>query len=186
MNTGTRPRQRLSGDTFSTLLHGWAAKTPDNEYLQIGGGWLTYAEVAERTDQLAAGLQELGLRKGDHLGFLLTNRIEFALTYFACSRIGVVMVPLVPYLRGSFLRHQLVDSDAVALLTDAQGVAQIEGLEPPKLRDVIVVGDVDVEALPSSSVRTASRLARWRSHAARAALGASMPAASRSWQNSMR
>jgi long-subunit acyl-CoA synthetase (AMP-forming) len=49
---------------------------------------ITFAEYAERVRQLAGGLHELGVRRGDTVGFMLTNRPEFHLLDTAVAHLG--------------------------------------------------------------------------------------------------
>lgn len=55
---------------------------------------VTYREFNERTNRLANGLTDLGIRKGDRLGILAMNSKEALETFFATQKIGAVAVPL--------------------------------------------------------------------------------------------
>lgn len=114
---------------------------PDKNFLQCGGDWLTYAQVYEQVQSVAGNLQRLGVAKGQQIAFLLPNRLEFALLFLACAELGVLQVPLNPYLKGDFLRHQLADSGASTLVTDGAGIDQMRGLREqlPKLQTVVLV-----------------------------------------------
>src|SRR4051812_26361891 len=52
---------------------------------------VTYAEVAERADRLAAGLQALGIRPGDRVGTFCWNHPDHLAAYFAIPCMGAVM-----------------------------------------------------------------------------------------------
>jgi long-subunit acyl-CoA synthetase (AMP-forming) len=57
----------------------------------LGGGVsITFAEYAERVRRLAAGFHALGVRRGDPVGFMLTNRPEFHLLDTAVMHLGGV------------------------------------------------------------------------------------------------
>jgi crotonobetaine/carnitine-CoA ligase len=124
------------------LLH-WAACQPDRPLLQCGGGWITYGQAAAASDVLAGNLQRLGVAQGQQIAFVLPNRPEFALLFLACARLGILQVPLNPFLRGEFLHYQLADSDAATVVTDALGFEQVRSLTDrlPLLRRIVVVGD---------------------------------------------
>jgi long-subunit acyl-CoA synthetase (AMP-forming) len=49
---------------------------------------ITFAEYAERVKRLACGLHALGVRRGDTVGFMLTNRPEFHLIDTAAMHLG--------------------------------------------------------------------------------------------------
>jgi acyl-CoA synthetase (AMP-forming)/AMP-acid ligase II len=55
---------------------------------------LTFAEIKEQVDRLACGLQNLGLRKGDRIGALGRNSLEFFLLYGAAAALGAIVVPI--------------------------------------------------------------------------------------------
>jgi long-subunit acyl-CoA synthetase (AMP-forming) len=61
-----------------------ALRTPDDSVT------LTYAELGERLARVAAGLYELGVRKGDAVGLMLVNRPEFHVADAAAMLLGAV------------------------------------------------------------------------------------------------
>ncbi|WP_145011617.1 AMP-binding protein [Mycobacterium marseillense] len=127
--------------TVRDRLRHWAKVQPEKNFLQCGGDWLTYARVYEHVQSLAGNLQRLGVAKGQQIAFLLPNRLEFALLFLAAAELGVLQVPLNPYLKGEFLRHQLADSGASTLVTDGAGIEQIRGLRErfPELQRIVLL-----------------------------------------------
>ncbi|MFD9548701.1 AMP-dependent synthetase/ligase [Nocardia salmonicida] len=69
-----------------------AALRPDQIALRTVGGTqeITWAEYATRVRALAAGLAKLGVRHGDAVGIMLTNRPEFNLIDTAALHLGAV------------------------------------------------------------------------------------------------
>ena len=55
-------------------------------------GAITYDELQWRVDAVAAGLIELGLRKGDLVLIAMTNRVEFALVFLAAVKLAIIPV----------------------------------------------------------------------------------------------
>ena len=55
---------------------------------------LTFAEYKEQVDQLANGLQKLGVKKGDRIGVLGKNSLEYFLLYGASAALGAIVVPI--------------------------------------------------------------------------------------------
>ena len=91
----TRPRQRvrptaLDAATMCEAFQLTAAERADQVALRTiqGGVSLTFAEYAERVKRLACGLHALGVRRGDTVGFMLTNRPEFHLIDTAAMHLG--------------------------------------------------------------------------------------------------
>lgn len=64
-----------------------------------GDDRLTWSELAESVDRLAAGLVGLGLRPGDFVAIQLPNTVEFVQTYLAVQRAGLRAVTLMPIYR---------------------------------------------------------------------------------------
>lgn len=86
-------------------LHDYAAQRPDDVAAvtySADGGWterLTFAEMKQAVDSVAAGLLELGVQAGDPVCFQLPNWWQFTAIHLACNRIGAVSCPIVPILR---------------------------------------------------------------------------------------
>jgi len=55
---------------------------------------LTFVEIKEQVDRLAGGLQKLGIRKGDRIGAVGKNSLEFFLLYGAAAALGAIVVPI--------------------------------------------------------------------------------------------
>ena len=54
---------------------------------------ITYGELNDRVNQLAHGLISKGLQQGDKLALMSTNQQDMVTVYFACYKLGVVVVP---------------------------------------------------------------------------------------------
>ncbi len=59
----------------------------------------TYQEVEIFTERIAAGLVQLGIQQGDHVGMILPNIPQFGLVYFGILRAGAVVVAINPQYR---------------------------------------------------------------------------------------
>lgn len=145
------------------ILREAAEAHPDAAFVQCGGPWVTYGEIEERSNRLAAGLQSLGVAKGDRIAFMLPNRIEFIPAMFAVAKLGLIQVPINTYLRGEFLRHQLGESQASGVIADALGIQQIAPLlgELPDLKWIVSVdgdggAELPVEALSYAELEASS------------------------------
>ncbi len=79
---------------------------------------LTYAQLAERGDRLAAGLAELGVRGGDRVALLAANGHRYLEAFFGVPASGVVLVPLNTRLAQGELAHIVRHSGAKVLITD--------------------------------------------------------------------
>jgi non-ribosomal peptide synthetase component E (peptide arylation enzyme) len=83
------------GLTFGDLLDRAADIHPDKEAFVDGKSRLTYGEAREKTNKLAIGLMDLGIRPLDRVLVQLPNWNEFVFAYFALQKIGAVTVLLI-------------------------------------------------------------------------------------------
>lgn len=67
----------------------------------------SYQQLWDMTNKIALGLKQLGIEKNDVVSCQLPNWWEFTLLYLACSRIGVVLNPLMPIFRERELEFML-------------------------------------------------------------------------------
>lgn len=83
---------------------------------------LTYTELGKRVAELAKGLAELGLTKGDRVGIWSQNRLEWVLTQFATAQLGLILVNINPACRLNELDHilSLVGCRAIILSDRSQ------------------------------------------------------------------
>jgi malonyl-CoA/methylmalonyl-CoA synthetase len=79
---------------------------------------LTFGEIDARANRMAAALSARGLAKGDRVAVHLANRIEFIDLYLACTRLGVILVPMNVLYRERELRHIVSDSEPMAVVVD--------------------------------------------------------------------
>jgi len=55
---------------------------------------ISHLQFLEIVDRLASGLQRVGLKKGDRIGILAQNSLEFVYLYGAAAKIGAVIIPI--------------------------------------------------------------------------------------------
>jgi 2-furoate---CoA ligase len=92
------------------------ARDPRALAIVDGGVRLTYAEWYRRISGAVAGLDALGLKAGDHLVTVLTNRWEAASLHWACQFAGIVIAPLNWRATAGDLDFACADADAKALI----------------------------------------------------------------------
>src|SRR3989441_6859587 len=145
MREVTPPRSRSLPD----LLDEIAVLDPAREFIVGVTDRLTYGEARARVRQLAKGLLELGVKRGDKVALLMPNRPEWLLVDFAVTLLGATLVPISTWSRARELAYMLDHSDATTLIMverfagqDYLGmVAELGGPSSdrlPKLRRVVV------------------------------------------------
>ena len=78
---------------------------------------LTYAQLDHAVERIAAGLREIGVRRGVAVGLYLPLVIENAVALLACTKLGAVAVPLFSGFGADAIRQRLSDAQARVLIT---------------------------------------------------------------------
>ena len=84
------------------------------------GRKLTFAEYKAAVDQLAAGLSLAGIHKGDRIGVVGKNSLEFYLIYGAAACLGAVVVPINWRLSADEMSFNLSDCEPRMVFADAE------------------------------------------------------------------
>ncbi|MFC9518218.1 AMP-binding protein [Nocardiaceae bacterium NPDC056970] len=113
--------------TIPALLLDRADRRGDHTALRVGDVRVTYRELADRAAAMAASLARRGVRHGDPVAAMTTNRIELIDLILGCAWLGAVAVPLNTAFRGDALSHVLAASGARRLLVEPEYVARVEG-----------------------------------------------------------
>jgi long-chain acyl-CoA synthetase len=66
----------------------------DKIALVFGDQRISYKHFLENVDRLACGLIGVGLQRGDRIGILALNSLEYVYLYGAASKIGAIMLPI--------------------------------------------------------------------------------------------
>ncbi|XP_019623417.1 PREDICTED: acyl-CoA synthetase family member 2, mitochondrial-like [Branchiostoma belcheri] len=84
--------------TLGQLLDDTAARWPGKEayVFRKQGVRMTFPQLKEKADRLAAGLMSIGVRRGDVVAWVMSTRPEWVVLCFAVSKIGAVAMPLSP------------------------------------------------------------------------------------------
>jgi non-ribosomal peptide synthetase component E (peptide arylation enzyme) len=106
-----------TGETFYDLLSRAADATPDKVAITDGTNRVTYAELRDVTDRMAARYRELGIGETDVVAIQLPNWLEFAPCFFALERVGAVAVTVSTDFRARELDYILRFSEARGFVT---------------------------------------------------------------------
>jgi acyl-coenzyme A synthetase/AMP-(fatty) acid ligase len=139
--------------SFNALLAERAAEQPSDVYVFDSTTSLTYSEFHDRALRLAVGLKRHGLEKGDRLAVQLPNWTEFPVLTAAASRLGVIVVPIMPIYRDDEVGYVIEHSGASAIVTcqEFRGfghLAMMNELRPglPAVREIFVARSDDTLA----------------------------------------
>ncbi len=111
---------------LSQLLTDAAKKYPNQiaahlllKYLPLGlaiRSKMTYQQADEASDRFAAGLQKLGVHKGDRVAIMLPNLPQSVVAFFGILKAGAIVVNTNPIYTPRELEHQLRDSGAETII----------------------------------------------------------------------
>ncbi len=99
------------------LLSTAAAKWPGSTAFSCGKQILSYRELDDMTDRMAAGLRSLGVRTGDTVLLLLPNGLDFVVCYYGILKAGGTVAAVNPLSRQTELRHALSDTGTSVVVT---------------------------------------------------------------------
>jgi len=93
------------------------------------GRSLTFLQYKEKVDQLACGLQKAGIKKGDRIGVLGKNGLEFFLLYGAAAAVGAIMLPINWRLSAEEVSFNLNDCQPKLVFADQEFQETIQGVK---------------------------------------------------------
>src|SRR6202012_1712328 len=122
-----------------TFLYRSAAIHPDRVAVVDGDRRLTYAELCERVNRLAAALRAGGLERHDRVAALCLNGGALLELHHAVPAAGGVLVAINTRLGREEIRHIIDHSGARRLFVDATLAGLVA--DPPPGLELVVVGD---------------------------------------------
>lgn len=124
-------------------LHQAAAEVPDKVFIRMPGGEWTYRQVDSETDIVARGLAAQGVQRGQNVTLMLPNCIEFAVAWFALSKLGAVAAPVNTSFRGAILASAINLVKSQLILVHASLLAQLREILPElsMVEKIVVVGE---------------------------------------------
>lgn len=93
------------------------------------GRTVTFSEYKKMIDSLACGLQWEGIKKGDRIGVLGKNSLEYFLLYGAASALGAVMLPINWRLSADEILFNLNDCEPEILFADEEYQDLVDGIK---------------------------------------------------------
>src|SRR5438270_905013 len=107
-----RPESR----TLFDLLCEQAGRYPDRAAVICGERVATYRDLADGAGRIGAGLRAHGIGRGNRVGILVNNRLEWLEACFGAVALGAVAVPFSTWSKPGELAYLVADSEVVALI----------------------------------------------------------------------
>jgi len=101
---------------LSQSVYERAMNQPDKSAYIFLNESVSYGELEHSVATFAGALQDLGVKKGDHMGLLVGNTPHFLITLYASWRLGAVVVPMNPTYTPKELSYIIQNSDAKVLV----------------------------------------------------------------------
>ena len=131
----------------------------DSVALEFAGRTFTFGEIDARANRMANALSCRGLKLGDRLCVYLANCVEMIDLYLACTRLGVIFVPINILYREREIAHIVADAEPAAFVSAAElpSLAAEAAALPPERPDITLDGDTPAGIIYTSGTTGASK-----------------------------
>jgi acyl-CoA synthetase (AMP-forming)/AMP-acid ligase II len=138
-----RELSRYQIGTFADIIYRNALLHPGDVAFICGSQRITFAQFNDRVNRLIQGLHSMGVKKGDVIGVLSWNCLEYADVYGAAMKGGFIASPFNPRLHEDELEYLIDYSEANTLFIGPDLVDTVTGLRSrlPKIKNYISFGD---------------------------------------------
>ncbi|PHS32476.1 MAG: long-chain fatty acid--CoA ligase [Sulfurovum sp.] len=125
-------------NTFYELISYQAKKHKKKVALLVENQKITYGDILQFSDKLAAYLAEKGVQEGDKVALFLRNSPEFIYSIFAVAKLGAILVPINTFLKEEELTYILQDSESSFLIASSMHVKVIDASRAHELCKTIL------------------------------------------------
>lgn len=133
---------------FEQFLRDSARRFPDKTALVTQSRRLTYSQLDDLSDELAQGLINRGIARGDRVVLFLDNSAEAVVSIFAVLKAGAVFCPVNPSTKADKLAYILNNCRARAVITQ-QKIAPVAGDAALAAASVVLTVVADGDAAPA-------------------------------------
>jgi len=91
---------------------------PERVLLHFEDQEISYTHFNSKVNGVAQGLLDIGVKKGDRVGLMLSNCPEFLYCWFGCNKIGAIMVPINTAFKADETKYILNHSEAGTLIVE--------------------------------------------------------------------
>jgi long-chain acyl-CoA synthetase len=137
-----RPALAYPHIPYDKMLTQSATSWPEHVAVVFRDSYITFRELEAFTNQFAHALQELGVKQGERVCLLMTNRPEFIISCYAVARVGAVFSAINPAYKEREIAYQLANTEATVIVVQNELLPVIEVVrdQAPELKHVISVG----------------------------------------------
>jgi long-chain acyl-CoA synthetase len=115
-------------------LHAFLEKSahdyPERPAVIFKNNQISYRQLNELTDQLAAALAGLGVKKGDRVAIFMPNSPQFPLAFYGILKAGAIVTAISPLDAPAQIEHKLSYSGAETILIMSNFYEQFKAVQP--------------------------------------------------------
>ena len=128
--------------TLPKMLEETARKYPGRRALVYFGMEMSYGQLLDHVSRCAAGLQALGVRKGERVALMMPNCPQYVIAYFGALRAGAIVTATSSMYTRREAAHQWHDAGATTLIIEQRlyPIAKAASADVPELQRTIVTG----------------------------------------------
>ncbi|MFJ9350138.1 class I adenylate-forming enzyme family protein [Streptomyces sp. NPDC101237] len=155
--------QRGPVDPPASMVHALrtaAAEAPDRPFLAYFDARLSFGEVDELSDSVAAHLAGGGLERGDRVAVILQNSPHFVLAVLGAWKAGATVVPVNPMYKSGEVSHVLRDGEVAALVCSQRAWESYlrDTAAGSSVRIVLTASELDFQTRDDARVLSFERL----------------------------
>jgi long-chain acyl-CoA synthetase len=123
-------------------------KYPNKACTIFKGAVITYQEMNDITDRVAAALADMGVKKGDRVGIFMPNTPQFLMAYFGILKAGGVVVATNPLYTPAEIEYQASDAGIEVMFVMTNFYKTIKTAQPKTKIKKLIVTNIK-ETLPA-------------------------------------
>ena len=128
--------------TLPQLLEQTVTKSSNETALLYLGAKISYGQLQDQVNRLAAGLQAIGVTKGDRVALMMPNCPQFVISFFGALRAGGIVTATSSMYTTREVAHQWNDAGATVVIADRRLYPVIKAALPQltSVRHIILTG----------------------------------------------
>src|SRR5437899_2322680 len=128
--------------TLPRMLEQTVAAHADRTALLYFGSRISYRQLLEQVNRVAAGLQALGIQRGDRVALMMPNCPQFVIGYFGALRAGAIVTATSSLYTPREVIHQWNDAGAKLVIADRRLLSVIKTALPQltSVRQIVLTG----------------------------------------------
>ena len=150
------PLDDIADRNLGRILYLQSQQIPDAPCYLVDNKTYSFAEVNRIVNRYAAGLSQLGVKKGDRVVIFMRSCVEFIFMAFAANKIGAIWVPINGDYKGSWLADAITESKGKVLVTDTDKYPRVQEVLSADAYGKLLVKSIDGAAIPAHAVGLSS------------------------------